>query len=245
MRVRFVIAYDGTEYCGWQVQPNGITVQEVLNRSLSEFFGQEISTIGASRTDAGVHALGNVAVADIDTRMPAEKIALAINQSLPEDIVIQSTDEVPSDFHPRFSKSAKTYEYAIQNRQVPLPTLSRYTYFYHHNLDEERMRQGAAALIGEHDFTSFASIHSQTNSFVRTVYDIDIRRDEWDVVRMRIRGNGFLYNMVRIIAGTLIHVGSGLLEPEDVGRILMAKDREQAGPTAPASGLTLVGIEYD
>ena len=134
MRVRFDIAYDGTDYCGWQIQPNGITIQEVLNRALCDFFGQEITTIGASRTDAGVHALQNVAVAEIDTQMPASKIAYAINQSLPPDIVIQSTSEVDRDFHPRFSKSSKTYRYAILNREMPIPTLTRYSYFYHHKL---------------------------------------------------------------------------------------------------------------
>lgn len=244
-RIKLTVAYDGTEYCGWQVQPNGVTVQEVLNKALSEFFGQEIQVIGASRTDAGVHALGNVCVFEADTRMPGDKISYAINQSLPSDIVVQDSCEVSKDFHPRFSKSAKTYEYAIQNRQVPLPTLSRYTYFYHHKLDEELMRQAAAHLTGEHDFTSFASIHSQTNTFVRTIYDIDIQRDKWDVVRMRIRGNGFLYNMVRIIAGTLIQVGSGMIAVDEVKHILNARNRELAGPTAPAQGLTLIGIEYD
>ena len=129
MRVKLVVAYDGTDYCGWQVQPNGITVEEVLNRELSRLLKEEITVTGASRTDSGVHSLGNVAVFDTDTRMPAEKISYAINQRLPEDIVVQDSCEVPEDFHPRFAASQKTYEYKILNRKFPMPTLRRDTLF--------------------------------------------------------------------------------------------------------------------
>ena len=244
MRVKLVVAYDGTDYCGWQVQPNGITVEEVLNRELSRLLKEEITVTGASRTDSGVHSLGNVAVFDTDTRMPAEKISYAINQRLPEDIVVQDSCEVPEDFHPRFAASQKTYEYKILNRKFPMPTLRRDTLFYCHPLDEGRMRQGAAFLVGTHDFTSFSSVKAQTNTFVRTVHELTVERTEDDIIHIRITGNGFLYNMVRIIAGTLLQVGAGKLEPEDVGRILAAKDRGAAGPTAPAHGLTMIGITY-
>lgn len=244
MRVKLVVAYDGTDYCGWQVQPNGITVEEVLNRELSRLLKEEITVTGASRTDSGVHSLGNVAVFDTDTRMPAEKISYALNQRLPEDIVVQDSCEVPADFHPRFSASRKTYEYKILNRKFPMPTLRRDTLFYCHPLDEKRMRQGAAFLVGTHDFTSFSSVKAQTNTFVRTVHELTVERTEDDIIHIRITGNGFLYNMVRIIAGTLLLVGAGKLEPEDVGRILAAKDRGAAGPTAPAHGLTMIGITY-
>lgn len=244
MRVKLVVAYDGTDYCGWQVQPNGITVEEVLNRELSRLFKEEITVTGASRTDSGVHSLGNVAVFDTDTRMPAEKISYALNQRLPEDIVVQDSCEVPADFHPRFAASRKTYEYKILNRKFPMPTLRRDTLFYCHPLDEKRMRQGAAILVGTHDFTSFSSVKVQTNTFVRTVYKLTVERTEDDIIHIRITGNGFLYNMVRIIAGTLLLVGAGKLEPEDVGQILAAKDRGAAGPTAPAHGLTMIGITY-
>lgn len=244
MRVKLVVAYDGTDYCGWQVQPNGITVEEVLNRELSRLLKEEITVTGASRTDSGVHSLGNVAVFDTDTRMPAEKISYAINQRLPEDIVVQDSCEVPKDFHPRFAASQKTYEYKILNRKFPMPTLRRDTLFYCHPLDEGRMRQGAQFLVGTHDFTSFSSVKAQTNTFVRTVYELTVERTEDDIIHIRITGNGFLYNMVRIIAGTLLLVGAGKLEPEDVGRILAAKDRGAAGPTAPAHGLTMIGITY-
>ena len=244
MRVKLVVAYDGTDYCGWQVQPNGITVEEVLNRELSRLLKEEITVTGASRTDSGVHSLGNVAVFDTDTRMPAEKISYAINQRLPEDIVVKDSCEVPEDFHPRFAASQKTYEYKILNRKFPMPTLRRDTLFYCHPLDEGRMRQGAQFLVGTHDFTSFSSVKAQTNTFVRTVYELTVERTEDDIIHIRITGNGFLYNMVRIIAGTLLLVGAGKLEPEDVGRILAAKDRGAAGPTAPAHGLTMIGITY-
>ncbi len=244
MRVKLVVAYDGTNYCGWQVQPNGITIEEMLNRALLDLFGQQITVTGASRTDAGVHSLGNVAVFDVETRMPAEKISYALNQRLPEDIVVQDSCEVSEDFHPRFSNSIKTYEYKILNRRFPMPMLARDSYFYHHTLDVERMQKAAAYLVGEHDFTSFASVHAQTNTFVRRIYDLSVTRSDDDLIRIRIRGNGFLYNMVRIIAGTLVQVGAGILEPADVEQILAGRDRELAGPTAPAKGLTMVGIEY-
>ncbi len=245
MRVKLVVAYDGTAYCGWQVQPNGVSVQQVLNETLSELFQQPISVVGASRTDAGVHALGNVCAFDVDTRMPGEKIAYALNQRLPEDIVVQESAEVDADFHPRFSKSDKTYEYRILNRRFADPTLRHNTYFFHHKLDVDRMQQAANVLIGEHDFTSFASVHSQTNTFVRTIYDLTVTRDAQDIITIRVRGNGFLYNMVRIIAGTLIQIGTGLKEVEDMPRILEGKDRELAGPTAPPEGLTLIHISYN
>lgn len=244
MRVKLTIAYDGTAYCGWQIQPNGITVQEVLNEKLSEFFDQEISVVGASRTDAGVHALCNVCAFDVKTRMPAEKIAFALNQTLPDDISVVDSCEVDADFHPRFHKGKKTYEYHILNRTFPDPTRRLYSLFYHRPLDYEAMNRAAAYLVGEHDFTTFSSIHAQTNTYVRRVYDCHVTRDENDMITIHIEGNGFLYNMVRIITGTLIEVGWGKRTPESVGEILEAKDRALAGPTAPPEGLTLMQIEY-
>ncbi len=244
MRVMLVVAYDGSNYCGWQVQPNGITIEEVLNRCLSELFGEEIVVTGASRTDAGVHSLGNVAVFDTSTRMPARKISYALNQRLPEDIVVQWSEQVEDDFHPRYCESIKTYEYRILNRRMRLPLERNTSYFYHHRLNVDKMRQGASYLIGEHNFKSFASVHAQTKGFVRTIYSIRITKED-DIIAIRITGNGFLYNMVRIIAGTLIQVGAGMIAPEEVADILRAQDREAAGPTAPAHGLTMIGIEYE
>lgn len=243
MWVKLVVAYEGTNYCGWQIQPNGITIEQVLNETLSSLLGEEITVTGASRTDAGVHSLGNVAVFETHTKMPAEKISFALNQRLPEDIVVQESCQVPEDFHPRFSKSRKTYEYRILNCRFRQPLERRTSYFYHYPLDVSAMQKAAAYLVGEHDFTSFASVHAQTNTYVRMIYALDVAR-EGDMIRIRVQGNGFLYNMVRIIAGTLIQVGAGIKKPEDMESILAGKDRELAGPTAPAHGLTMIGLEY-
>lgn len=243
-RIKLTVAYDGTNYCGWQIQPNGVTVQEVLEGALGDLLKEEIHIMGASRTDAGVHALGNVAVFDTGARMPGDKYSYALNTRLPADIRIQESREVPSDFHPRFAKTVKTYEYRILNRRFPDPTRRLYSFFYYYPLDEERMRRGAAYLVGEHDFKSFCNVRTQAESTVRRVYDIQVERDAGDVITIRIRGNGFLYNMVRIIAGTLLKTGMGQMEPEAVRTALEARDRQAAGPTAPARGLTLVGIEY-
>ena len=243
MRVKLVVAYEGTNYCGWQIQPNGITIEQVLNETLSSLLGEEITVTGASRTDAGVHSLGNVAVFETHTKMPADKISFALNQRLPEDIVVQESCQVPEDFHPRFSKSRKTYEYRILNCRFRQPLERRTSYFYHYPLNVSAMQKAAAYLVGEHDFTSFASVHAQTNTYVRTIYALDVVR-EGDMIRIRVQGNGFLYNMVRIIAGTLIQVGAGIKKPEDMESILAGKDRELAGPTAPAHGLTMIGLEY-
>ena len=242
-RIMLTVAYDGTNYCGWQIQANGITVQEELNRCLSKLLKEPIQTVGASRTDAGVHALGNVAVFDTAARMPAEKISYALNTYLPEDIRIQYSAEVAADFHPRYCESEKTYEYRILNRRFPLPTQRLYTYFYHYKLDVEKMREGASFLVGRHDFASFCGANAQVKSTVREVTGIDIEKKD-DVITIQVRGRGFLYNMVRIIAGTLIEIGNEQYPPEKMGEILRACDRQQAGPTAPACGLTLKEIKF-
>ena len=226
-RIKLTVAYDGTDYCGWQIQKNGVTVEEVLNRALSRLIGDRVTVIGASRTDAGVHAQGNVAVFDTDTRIPAERIAYAVNALLPEDVVVVSSGEVPAGWHPRKCVSVKTYD----------------TYFVPFQLDLDRMRQAAEYLKGEHDFKSFCSAQTTVEDTVRTIYALDIRKEE-DFITILVRGNGFLYNMVRIIAGTLAGVGRGYFEPRDVARMLEEKDRTKAGVTAPPQGLTLVGIEY-
>lgn len=242
-RIKLTVAYDGTDYCGWQIQKNGVTVEEVLNRALSRLIGDRVTVIGASRTDAGVHAQGNVAVFDTDTRIPAERIAYAVNALLPEDVVVVSSGEVPAGWHPRKCVSVKTYEYRILNREFPDPVRRRDTYFVPFPLDLDRMRQAAEYLKGEHDFKSFCSAQTTVEDTVRTIYALDIRKEE-DLITILVRGNGFLYNMVRIIAGTLAGVGRGYFEPRDVARMLEEKDRTKAGVTAPPQGLTLVGIEY-
>ena len=243
-RVKLVVAYDGTNYHGWQVQDNGITIEEVLNRTIGELVQEDIKVIGASRTDAGVHACGNVAVFDTESRIPGDKFSFALNQRLPDDIRIQESCEVDADFHPRYADTVKTYEYNILNRRFELPSKRLYAAFCYYPMDIERMNQAAAYLVGEHDFKSFCSAGAQVQTTVRTVYAVNVTKED-DMVHIRITGNGFLYNMVRIIAGTLMQVGTGLMEPEQVKEILEARDRSKAGPTAVAKGLTLVEIRYE
>ncbi len=243
-RVRMIVAYDGTNYHGWQVQNNGITIESELNRCLSELLGEEIQVCGASRTDSGVHAMGNVAVFDTENRMPAEKISYALNTRLPEDIRIQRSEEVPSDWHPRHVKSRKTYEYRIYRGQFPMPVRRLYSHFTYRELDVERMRRAAKLLVGEHDFKSFCQTGAQVESTVRTIYSLEVEEQGAELC-IRVCGSGFLYNMVRIIAGTLMEAGQGKRSPESMREVLEAKDRSAAGPTAPANGLTLIGYEYE
>lgn len=242
-RIKLTIAYDGTNYCGWQIQPNGITVEEVLNKALQKLTGEPIVVIGASRTDSGVHALGNVAVFDTNTSIPPERIAMALNQRLPDDIVIVRSEEVALDFHPRYCDCRKTYEYHICNTRIPIPTKRLTNYFVSYSLNLDHMRQAAAYLVGEHDFVSFCNVRTDVENTVRTITELDILQNG-DEITIRITGNGFLYNMVRIIVGTLIRVGRGFYEPEKVKEILEAKDRRAAGVTAPPHGLMLVEIHY-
>lgn len=242
-RVRLTVAYDGTAYHGWQIQDNGITIESELNRCLSQLLGEPVTVTGASRTDAGVHALGNIAIFDTESRLPAEKIAYALNQRLPEDIRIQKSEEVAPDWHPRRCESRKTYEYRIYRGEFPMPVKRLYSYFLYCPLDVGRMREAAGCLEGEHDFKSFCQTGSQVESTVRTIYSIQVEEQGADLV-LRVCGSGFLYNMVRIIAGTLIEVGQGRREPESMTAVLEARNRSAAGATAPARGLTLVKYEF-
>ena len=242
-RIRLTVAYDGTNYCGWQVQINGITVEEVLNKTLSELCHEDIKVIGASRTDSGVHALGNVAVFDTESGIPGEKFSFALNQRLPEDIRIQESCQVADDFHPRYCDTIKTYEYKILNRRFDMPTERLYSTFVYYTLDIDKMKRAAAVLVGEHDFKSFCSTRSQVENTVRTITDITIDK-VGDMIHIRISGNGFLYNMVRIIVGTLMKIGLGIWPEDCMEAILAAKDRTKAGPKAEAKGLTLVEIKY-
>lgn len=242
-RVKLIVAYDGTAYCGWQLQPNGRTIEGELNQALSSLLQEDIHVIGASRTDSGVHALCNIAVFDTQTRIPAEKISYALNQRLPEDIRIKRSCEVAADFHPRHCSSRKTYEYRIYQDSFPEPVRRLYTHFTYVPLDMDRMREGAALLIGEHDFKSFCSTAAVVETTVRTILSINIEKQGKEIL-ISVCGTGFLYNMVRIIVGTLMEVGRGSYPPEHVREILEAKDRQAAGPTAPACGLTLVNYTF-
>ncbi len=244
MRVLLKVAYDGTSYSGWQIQPNATTVEGVLREHLKALFSQEIDVIGASRTDAGVHAMGNVAVFDIETRIPAEKIAYALNSRLPDDIRVQLSVQVPDNFHPRHTNCTKTYEYSIWNDTFENPKERLYSHFYYGKLDVDKMNEASKYFVGEHDFTSFCSAGSQVMDKVRNIYSLKVNKTG-RLIKIKVTGNGFLYNMVRIIAGTLIKVGQGLINPDDIPKIIEGMDRQLAGSTAPARGLTLVGIRYE
>lgn len=243
MRIKLTIAYDGTNYHGFQCQVNGLAIQDVVNGVLTDLFGREIRTIGASRTDAGVHAEGNVAVFDAETRIAPSKIAFALNARLPEDIRIVKSEQVRDDWHPRYQATVKTYSYHILNRTHPDPLTRHLEMHVYGPLDAAAMDQAAAYLVGEHDFVSFCAAGNSSSTTVRTIYDAHVAR-EGDRVTFTITGNGFLYNMVRIIAGTLLEIGKGTWHPEQMKEILDAKDRGAAGPTAPAKGLILNAIRY-
>ena len=243
-RVMLTVAYDGTAYSGYQIQDNAPTIEGELSRCLKELLKEDIKVIGGSRTDAGVHALCNVAVFDTQARMPGEKISYALNQRLPEDIRIRKSQEVCEGFHPRHCDSRKTYEYRIVNTAFPIPTKRLYSHFTYVPLDTDRMSQAAEYQVGENDFKSFCSAGSQAESTVRRIYALDVERKGEEII-IRVTGNGFLYNMVRIIAGTLMEAGRGIWEPAYMAEILRKEDRKAAGPTAPACGLCLAGYEFD
>ena len=311
-RILLSVAYDGTDYAGFQAQKSGVpTIEGELNRALTELTGVPVEVIGASRTDSGVHARCNLAVFDTESRIPPEKFAHAINVRLPDQICVQTSMEVPADFHPRRCSTVKTYEYRIWNAQMPDPMRRLYTYFSRYRFDIDKMREAAAYLVGEHDFKSFCSTYTSAKTTVREVLAVEVeeilpgcetalpgsetalpgseialpgsetalpgseialpgseitltgsenvsdsRSDAGpgsdsvsSAARMpreiviSVTGRGFLYNMVRIIAGTLMEVGRGAKTPDQIPDILNACDRRAAGPTAPACGLTLVRYE--
>ena len=283
-RIRLTIAYDGTNYRGWQIQqptaahPEGSfpTIQGELQRALGQLLPKEavygaapeksldpltspdhvdeaaapgiLPVVGASRTDSGVHALGNVACFDTESTIPAANFPKAINRYLPPDIRVMQADEVSMDFHPRFVPHEKCYEYRIDHGRVANPLTRLYAYNYTYPLDLERMRAAARELVGVHDFTSFVNPDSQVfehgGDAIREIYSIDILEEGSQLV-IRIRGNGFLYHMIRIIVGTLLVIGNGRRAPEDIRTMLAAKDRTTAGPTVPAHGLCLCAPHYD
>lgn len=242
-RILLRVAYDGTDFHGWQVQPNMRTVEGELNRALKELTGEDIEVIGASRTDSGVHGKGNVAVFDTESTIPADKFMYAINTKLPEDMSVVESKEVPADFHPRHCDSAKTYEYRIYESRINNPLKRRMAYRSQVPLNTELMDEAAKYLIGEHDFKSFCSVHTQAETTVRTIYDASVFRDNDEIV-VRVKGAGFLYNMVRIIAGSLMEVGSGKYPPNHIKEVLESTDRTVAGPTAEPQGLIMMGIEF-
>lgn len=241
--IKLTIEYDGTNYCGWQRQLNGISVEETLEKVIIDLFKDNIKIIGCSRTDSGVHARGQVVTFKIETKIPTQKIPRAINARLPKDIVVVNAEEVSMDFHPRYSAISKEYSYGIFNRSIPPALMKGFYWHVGYELNVDNMRKAASYFIGEHDFSAFKSQGGSTTTSIREIYSLDIIKDG-DYLTIRIKGNGFLYNMVRIIVGTLIEVGRGKIPYDSIEHIIESKDRRLAGVTAKAHGLCLEKVYY-
>lgn len=254
-RILIKIAYDGTNYNGWENGTGLPSIENVLNEKISEATGENIKIIGTSRTDSKVHANGNFAVFDTNSDIDPSKYSYVVNNLLPDDISILESKEVDENFHPRKCDAKKTYIYRIHNAKVRNPLKEHNAHFVYYDIDIEKMREGAKYLIGTHDFKSFINPESQSiqnakekgilneKTTTREIYYIDIRKID-DIIEIEICGNGFLYHMVRIIAGTLLKVGMNMWEPCYVKEILEARDRKFAGFTLPAKGLTLENIQF-
>lgn len=243
-RFRLTVEYDGTAYSGWQRQQNGPSVQQTLEEALARLTGERANAVGSSRTDAGVHALGLCAHLDSATRIPPEKLAFALNTLLPPDIRVRESGLAPEGFHARYSACGKVYRYAFYNARHDCAVGRQYRAHVPLPMDERLMDEEAQALVGAHDFAAFAASGSAAKSSVRTVYRASVLR-AGDEVTLTVMGDGFLYNMVRIAAGTLMEVGTGKLAPGAIARALASHDRLDLGQTAPAKGLTLLCALYE
>ncbi|MCI9039325.1 MAG: tRNA pseudouridine(38-40) synthase TruA [Clostridia bacterium] len=242
--IKLTIEYEGKDYNGWQKQPNKLNIQGEIERAIQIVTGQEVELIGSGRTDAGVHAFAQVANFKIESDFPIEKIATAINSQLKKSIRVLKAQEVPLEFHSRYHCHKKTYGYIIENSEQGTAIYRNNTFHVSQPLDVEKMQQAANYLIGEHDFSSFKSSGTSSKSSVRTIYQAQVLKEQTRVIIM-LTGNGFLYNMVRIIAGTLVEIGLGHMEPEEMKKILEAKNRQKAGKTLAAQGLFLMNVEYE
>jgi tRNA pseudouridine38-40 synthase len=259
--LKLILCYDGAEFSGWQVQPDAATIQGTLASAIGRITGEKVSPQGSGRTDAGVHALAQVATFVTESAVPTENFMKALNDVLPPSVRVLEVTEAPREFHARHSALAKTYRYRIYRGAVCPPFLARYVWHYPYPLDEAAMARAAALVTGEHDFTSFAAVDRRANreapeeprgeneadpapvSNLREIFTSSCQRDGDELV-YAVRGSGFLHHMVRNLVGTFILVGRGTLVAEDILRILEARNRSAAGATAPASGLYLVSVEY-
>lgn len=247
--LKLTLAYDGHDFAGWQVQPDRLSVQGTLVSAFEHLTGEKTLPQGSGRTDAGVHALAQIATVMIDSPIPADNLVRALNDILPRSIRVLAAEEMPPDFHARRSAVAKTYRYHIYRGAICSPFQARYVYHHPYPLDESRMAEAAALVVGEHDFTSFAAVDPERGkdsleiNNVRTIFHSQWQR-QGDELVYTVRGNGFLHHMVRNLVGTFLMVGKGSLTVPDVRRILELRDRSAAAATAPASGLFLVSVEY-
>ena len=241
--VKLTIEYDGTNYCGWQKQNNEKTIQEEIEKAIYKAVGEVVEVIGSSRTDAGVHARKMVANFKTNATIPFDKFKYAINDKLPDDIAMIESEEVSEDFHARYDSKGKTYCYSIINRQQK-PAIGRnYVYHFKWDLDIEKMREACKYFIGKHDFKAFRSLGSSVKTTERTIKELYIE-SEGEKINIFITADGFLYNMVRIIVGTLLKVGRGKIPVEDIEKIILLGDRKKAGPCVPAQGLILEKVYY-
>lgn len=242
MRVKLLVEYDGTAFCGWQIQKNGRTVQQEIETAIKKVTGETVKVTGSGRTDSGVHAIGQVAHFDTQSTVPADKFTYAINGFLPSDIRVLKSESVSEDFHARYSAKAKTYQYKFFLSDIENPLKTRYAVRVD-ALDLQKMIDGANAIVGEHDFKCFCATGSEVETTVRTVYGIDIKNAD-GFVTVTVRGNGFLYNMVRMIVGALKALSDGKIVVEDIKKSLLTGERLKNTATMPAKGLTLVNVEY-
>ena len=241
--IKLVIEYDGKSFNGWQKQPNKLNIQGEIEKAIGEITGEEIELIASGRTDAGVHSLGQVANFKTNSKIDIEKFPYAINSKLKKSIVIKSAEEVPERFHSRYSVHSKTYRYTINNSKFGTALYRDMEYHFPIKLDENKMQEAAKYFEGEHDFKAFKASGTSSKSSVRIIYKAVVNRQD-DRVIIELTGNGFLYNMVRIIAGTLVDVGIGKIDPEEIKNIIEEKDRKKAGKTLPARGLCLLEVQY-
>jgi tRNA pseudouridine38-40 synthase len=241
--IKLKIAYDGTNYHGWQTQLNAPTIQETIEHAASVIMKQNIDLMGSGRTDSGVHALGQVANFKSDTNIPEDKIKIALNSMLPLDIRIIDSEDVPLEFNSRFDAHDKTYMYQIYNDRVWSPFYSRYSCFVPNSLDFDKMQQAVNNLIGTHDFKGFMAANSDVKTTVRTIYNVSLTKEE-NLIKLYINGNGFLYNMVRIIAGTLIDIGKNIKSVDCIEKAIEEKNRTLLGKTAEPQGLFLMNVNY-
>lgn len=241
--IKLIIEYDGTNYFGWQKQPNQISVQETIEEAIEKITKEKVDIYGSGRTDRGVHARGQVANFLTDSRIPGEKFKDAINSVLAADIAITYSEEVDQSFHSRYSAKGKEYRYVFYNRRVPSPLLRNFAYHVPQKLHFDLMQEAADDLIGTHDFIAFMASGSSVKDTIRTIYNVHLSKDH-EMIELRINGDGFLYNMVRIIAGTLVDIGIGKIDSKCIPEIISSKDRKNAGHTAPPHGLYLEKVLY-